>query len=73
MPIQLITSEYSALRIKDNAVTYSVNPSNWLLQNLGKLPDHQREVIREKPTALGKELIRQSGSIHSSTYFHFTH
>lgn len=57
MPIQLITSEYSALRIKDKAVTYSVNPSNWLLQNLGKLPDHQREVIRErKVNSLGERI-----------------
>lgn len=55
MPIQLITLEYSALRVKDKAVTYSGNPSNWLLQNLGKLPDYQREVIRErKVNSLGE-------------------
>lgn len=33
---------------KDKAVISSVNPSNWLLQNLGKLPGYQREVKRER-------------------------
>ena len=62
MPIQLITSEYSVLRIKDKAVTYSVIPSNWLLQNLGKLSDHQREVIRgRKVSSFGERIDKAVG------------
>lgn len=42
---------------KDKAVISSVNPSNWLLQNLGKLPGYQREVKRErKVNSLGERI-----------------